>query len=395
MNTELKRDKKMGNKNFILLSVAFIILVLAITSLTSAYFWACLDKGEKAYYCNDYKPPRTCNINSGCQLCMKSYDEANNCYIHQFYEDCYSIPQECGLGGGGGGGIDSLPPVLTVTNPTQGLLSDSRKVDVGFTLDESADVFYLDVINGRGRWSKICANCESPYAKGVSFDEGQNTIRFRAVDDYGNEAFSSDISFMVDSKKPKIKKTLPKKGFSDGEFYVEFQESNPTTLTLFYGNNGSSSVNVPLSNCQQDDKSPDKYSCTMNVDLNPYNGQEINYWFSLTDIVGNNVNSKPVNVMVDLTPPAIMNPGDLFTYTNGTKYVYFHLNINEENFDEVIYSYFDSKGKFKESTLCSRLKEGMCEKKLTFREGEWHLTLSVFDDAGNSIAVPAEFIVDY
>lgn len=384
----------MRNKNFIILSVAFIVLALAVTSLASAEFWTCFEKGETVYYCNNYKPPKTCTSNNGCQWCMKEYREAENCYVHGVWPKCNQIPQQCDLNGGGGPGVDGEPPTLTITSPSEGQLFSSRKALVEFSVNELADVYYTDVIDGRGRWSRLCSDCVV-YSKNISFDEGQNIIQLKAVDDAGNEALSNNISFFIDSKKPKIKKTLPKKGFANGEFWVNFQEENPESLILYYGINGSNSMNVDLSSCIPSGTSNDKQSCTANVDLSSYDGQEISYWFTLMDIVGNSVSSKPINLEVDMTAPQVLNPGDFFHYENGTKYVYFHLNITEENFDEVIYSYLDDMGRLKEKLLCSRLKEGMCEKRVSFKEGEYHLTVSAWDEAGNSAALPADFNVDY
>jgi hypothetical protein len=395
----MKRDKKkMEKKSFIVLSLAIIVLTLFMLSFASAEFWACFDKGEKAYYCNNYKPPKTCTSDIGCQWCMLSYNEADNCYIHGAWPKCNHILPSCGGIGNGSGSVDGTPPQFTLTQPTDSSLFESKKVLVEFSLDEVADVYSLDTVNGRGKWNKICSNCDagSPsFSKGVSFDEGRNIIQFKVVDEAGNTAYSNNVSFFVDSKKPKIKKTLPKKGFANGDFWVDFQEANPASLTLYYGNNGSSSKTVDLSTCVPSGTSNEKQSCSVHADLSSYDGQEINYWFTLTDIVGNSVSSKPLDISVDMTSPVINNPGSFFTYQAGSKYAYFNLSITENNFEEVVYSYTDSKGKVREKTICSRLKEGICEKKLSFTKGEWHLTVSVRDQAGNSVGLPVDFTVDY
>ena len=36
-------------------------------------------------------------------------------------------------------------------------------------------------------------------------------------------------------------------------------------------------------------------------------------------------------------------------------------------------------------TMCSRLNEGICEKRLTLRDGEHSLNIQALDDAGNSV----------
>src|SRR3989344_2556350 len=156
---------------------------------------------------------------------------------------------------------------------------------------------------------------------------------------------------------PKIKKTFPKKGFADGDFIVEFQEENPRNLTLFYGINQFKTKNINLGTCTS---KKNKYSCETNVNLLPYNNQA-SFWSQ----------NEP-----------------------GSKDIFFDLDINEPNFDEVVYSYLDSRGKVKEKRLCSKLTEGKCVKKESFKAGVWDLTLIIRDQAGNSAGYPVHFVVD-
>lgn len=372
--------------------LALVFIVVLVSDLVNAEFWACADKGQTVEYCNNYKPPRTCTSNSGCIYCMSEYNEAQDCYIHGVWPECNTMPQTCEVGVGNGSGIDSEPPILTIISPSQDQLFNSRKALVQFSVNEVSNVYYTDVIEGRGRWSRLCSDCTS-YSKNLSFDEGQNIIMFKAIDLIGNVAYSNNISFFTDSKDPKIKKTEPRKGFANGDFYIEIQEENPETLMLFYGSN-SKEVNID-SECEASTSANKKYYCNTNVDLSSYDGQEVDYWVTLEDIVGNIVTSKINTVSVDMTAPQVINSGDFFHYENGTKYVYFHLNISEVNFEEVVYSYIDDRGRLRDKRICSRLKEGMCEKRLSFREGEWALTVIVWDEAGNSVALPANFNVEY
>ena len=79
-----------------------------------------------------------------------------------------------------------------------------------------------------------------------------------------------------------------------------------------------------------------------------------------------------------------MNNNDSF-YTNDSRYIYFTLNITEDNFDEVVLSYNDSRrGRVKEKRLCNRIKDGVCEKKFRYRDYYDNLTLIIRDEAGNS-----------
>ncbi|MBI3623764.1 hypothetical protein HY212_06835 [Candidatus Pacearchaeota archaeon] len=370
-------------KNFIMLSLAALVLIVLAMSAVSAYKLMCLTRGESIPSAQN--PVYTCHHDS-CQVCVDS-------------QKFPTAPTRCKAGceldnNGGTGETDTTPPVLTVNKPTNGELFNSRKALVDLSVSEGSDLFYIDAINGRGRWSKICTNCVT-YSKNISFSDGQNIIQFKAVDHAGNEAVSDNVSFFTDSRKPRIRKTLPRnKDFGNGDFEVDFQEANPSTLILFYGNNGSSSMNVDISSCTKNPRSNDRYSCDVNADLSSYNGQLINYWFTLIDIVGNNVTSKPTNINVDLTQPVINNPDSFFSHEDGARNVNFNISVTEDNFDKVEYSYTDSKGKLRERTLCSKLKEGMCVRKVPFASGEWHLTVSAWDEAGNSVALPADFTVN-
>jgi len=378
----------------IILVIGMIFVVLLITSFVSAEFLACFQKGEIVEYCSGYKPDWTCDSNNGCQRCMSKHNETENCYVHGSWPKCNQLPPECSFFSGNAS-FDITPPVLTLISPLDGLVYNSRKVLLKFGLNEIADVYYLDLLNGRGRWTRVCSDCPAgnpSYSRERSFKEGLNNLQFRVKDTVGNPAYQ-EISFTIDSKDPKISKTEPRRGFADGDFYVKFKEDNPVTLTLYYGNDNYE-VDIE-SECIPDRK---YYECNVNVDLDNYNGQEIEYWFVLTDIAGNFDDSRHYEIEVDTTFPVVNNDpiytqGDVGTRYN--KYIYFNLNITEENFDEVSYSYIDSRGRLRDKRLCSRLRDGICEKKKTFKRGHHDITVSVMDEAGNSIGIPISFDVDY
>ena len=107
-----------------------------------------------------------------------------------------------------------------------------------------------------------------------------NNIGFKIVDVVGNTAYEN-ISFFIDSKKPRIYKTEPRSGFANGDFYVQFMEENPSLLNINYGNfiTGFRNANVDLNTCVQDRT---KTNCNINVDLDDYDGQEIDYFFKVT-----------------------------------------------------------------------------------------------------------------
>ncbi len=76
------------------------------------------------------------------------------------------------------------------------------------------------------------------------------------------------------SKKPIIKKTWGNKRFSDGIFWVEFQEINPKRLFITYGNNmtGFRNMSMDINSCT--DSGKDKI-CKVNVSLKDYDQQKV------------------------------------------------------------------------------------------------------------------------
>ena len=123
--------------------------------------------------------------------------------------------------------------------------------------------------------------------------------------------------------------------------------------------------------------------CYINLALSNYNNQNINYYFTVEDIVGNKDSSRSYNILVDTSPPVINNP-DSFVQKSG-RYIYFDIDITETNFDEATYSYIDNRGRLKEKRICSSLKNGRCIRKVTFNDEYDYQKIKVLDEAGNSV----------
>ncbi|MBS3086806.1 hypothetical protein J4422_03835 [Candidatus Pacearchaeota archaeon] len=380
-------EKNMNAKAFLMIAVLTASLVLTL-SFAGAEFWACADYKQVINYCNNYKPSKTCDSPNGCTYCMSKYNETTNCYVHGVWPKCNQIPQECSDIGGGGGGIDAEPPVLTVNNPVEDGIYNSRVVLLDLSVNEESDIHYLDLINGRGRWTPVCSNCFG-YERTRSFREGLNELRFRAVDVVGNIAYV-DVSFFIDSDKPRILKTEPGRGFTNGDFLIQFKEENPTSLDITFGdtNPGFNTYEVDIdSECQLDENNG-KYYCDTHIDLSAYDGNEILYWANLTDTADNKANPRRQNVLtVDTTLPVI----NSLIHTINKKYVTFRADITEENFEEMTYSYTDTNGRLREGRMCSRLKDGICEKKLSFKTGHFDVSIQVIDEAGNSVGQVVSF----
>ncbi len=380
-----KMKEKRAQKSFVkLIIITSVISVLFLISTISAYKLYCLTDGEKLPPgCVGSQCKYTCDLNSGsgfCQVCT-----TNSGYPGVNPASCRGLT--CDLLNGGGG-ESTLPPELNLVSPQNGSLFTVKSIPLVFNINKNAAVFYMDLLEDRqGRWNRICTSCSS-YDQDRRFNEGLNSIRIRATDHSGNEDFV-DVAFFIDSKAPKIRKTFPKKNeFANGDFSVEIQEENPSELKLYYGEAGSMKNQiVSLNNCVQEKT---KRICETSANLAQYDGMNIEYYFTLKDIVGNMVESVPVQIKVDNKPPILVNIGN-YNHQEG-EYMFFDMNINEINFDEAAYSYIDTRGRVKEKKLCSKLDESnMCIKKVKFRSGHYELTVLLKDQAGNSVGYPLVF----
>ena len=158
-------------------------------------------------------------------------------------------------------------------------------------------------------------------------------------------------------------------------------------LSLIYGRVGDmKNYNVNLSECSED---RGRIKCEMDIEneINEFDGNEIEYWFTIEDIAGNKDESKHEELSVDITPPILNNPDSFVERGVGrySRYLYFDLSITEPNFDEAVLSY-DYRGRTKEARLCSRLdSDGTCDRRLTTRDDYTNMKLIIRDEAGNEI----------
>lgn len=355
------------------LGIGIVLLaVLVLIPAVSAYRLLCLTYGESLPP-DAIKPRYTC-WHDTCQVCT------TNSFYPTLPQRCYSLGACEPLGGGG---PDSSPPNLIVNSPEQNGAYESRKVLFDLSFDEPSSIYWIDNINGRGRWKRICSKCEDSYQKRISAKEGFNDITIMAKDKYGNSVMV-ERQFRVDSKKPKIRRTYPRRGFASGTFTAEIVELNPESLVLHYGTwDDPREEPVGLFDDCVAGRKDGYWTCSVDVELSDFSGDEIEYWFVLEDIAGSVAESKHIMLGVDITDPVIVN--DNF-WEQGVgryeRYVYFDMEIDELNFDEVGYRYV-SKGRERYKRLCSRLKNNRCVKKKAFRDRDYLIDVIVFDEAGN------------
>jgi hypothetical protein len=377
MKTKNMKTKKMSLKKLVLTTLIFIgVILLTSNVLAKDYSLICLEKGETIKFseCNPLMSDKSCTSSGYCSYCTYIGTKGKPCPAN--INQCNALGSSCTYTGGDGP-IDRVPPVMAITSPTEEMVYSSKSVYFRGRSDKVTTWYYKDNNDRRPKWKKMCRATTYCVDKN-RFDEGLNDISFLSIDALGNSV-ESDISFRIDSKKPKIKKTYPKRGFASGLFEVEFQELNPASLVLHYGNE---EVELDLNSCNECKTVKKKTVCTKTVNVSEYNKGRIPYYFELEDVAGIKVRSKTIYLNVDTSPPKILNP-ESFWRQEG-KYVYFDIKINEPNLDEVVYFYKDRRGKVKEKRLCSRLKNGKCEKRKTFKDGEELMNIFIVDEAGNS-----------
>jgi len=239
---------------------------------------------------------------------------------------------------------------------------------------------YIDSSGPKAKEKTLCSGMQvNTCSKKVPFNDGEHDVVLIASDKAGHSTNIS-VQFFTDSKKPKITKTAPTKGFASGMFNVEFQEENPTSLVLHYGLSGEDVKNIDLSSCLP--IVGGKKSCITDVILGSFDGQIIQYWFELTDRVNNSVSSKPVSLIVDITSPVI----NVLNYSlSGTTGAQITIGVTEQSLDKITYLNANDKSP-KETTFCTSLNGGQCSKKITLNVGDNLITFSVYDKAGNAVA---------
>jgi hypothetical protein len=357
-----------------ILLILIISSIMAATASAATYKLLCLKKGQKAEFskCNPSIRDYTCS-STLCNICVSIC--SNGAYGPASPNTCNALGLSCSYLEGS---VDQEPSVLTILSPQEGKVYNSRAIMLDLEADEIASIYYA-YPDSRGRWSPICTKCTS-YSGRRSFREGANNLTFRTRDLFGNTAYFNR-SFIVDSQKPRISKTLPSGGIAASDFYLEFKEANPTSLIFHYGNDISGKKSLPLSinsDCAQDPRDKTKYTCLKYMNVEEYDSETIQYFFSLTDIAGNSFVSRTINLKIDTTPPII----NSLEYSIKGKAVTFILNVSEPNFDVV--EYIDNSALIPIwRTLCSSLSKGICKKVLSFSVGHHDLDIQITDDAGN------------
>lgn len=184
----------------------------------------------------------------------------------------------------------------------------------------------------------------------------------------------------IDRIRPSIKKIFPKR-FTNGNFNVIFYEKNSyeVILTIDYGDK---IVNYSVDDCTPDSRRLGQYNCSKFVDLSTYNGKLIKYSFMVIDNSSNYRKYRDVRVMVDTKKPEV----NSFNYNFDRRRIEMIFNISEENLLGIYYKDIinGDESRLRYRRLCSRLRDGVCKIRRSFRTGDHVVEIKIIDKAGNS-----------
>jgi hypothetical protein len=277
----------------------------------------------------------------------------------------------------------TLSPLYTfemqVNSPLDGIYSDKR-IQFNISLSRTASILgYTNENDAHPQFKRLCTNCNSfglDITRFKSLNEGQNNLIFYAEDEFDN-VIEKSVLITIDSKSPRITKTLPMSGFASGEFTIEFEEENPQTLLISYGNS-EIGYRSHLIDIQAECVKNGKYVCRTIAGLSDYDGTEIEYSAVLQDIAGNIEESRTRTLDVDISDPII----NQFDWTVEGKYAWITLSVTESYLDEI--TYIDNLSERPiEKRLCNSLQGGICSKRISLDEGAHEIIIKVKDKAGN------------
>ncbi|MBI4439856.1 putative metal-binding motif-containing protein [Candidatus Woesearchaeota archaeon] len=260
----------------------------------------------------------------------------------------------------------SICPLKLTINYVPDKISTNRTIKFNISASTKVgEIFYIDFMEKTPRERMLCRDCgEYGFSaeKTKSFRDGLHNVTFYARNGSINK--SKSISFLTDSKAPKIRKTYPaRRKYTNGTFVLEWEELNMEKITLHYGGEQTSKAcgYNPLEKTQ---------SCTFTANINQYDGRNMTYWFDIKDVAGNKGSSKPVFVYVDTTRPVITQ----LDYYSGEGRVYFNISASEE----VNLKYLEAG---RENTFCLGCGGYLGSK--FFPTGGHNLLVRAIDDAGN------------
>ena len=281
--------------------------------------------------------------------------------------------------------VTVLAGEFNVLSPKNGDIFSDKRVEINIvSLGGEAD--YMKYSDNDGAIRTLCRNCDS-YDRRKTFRDGFHELKIFGL--FGIGEIDYNINFTVDSTKPRISRTEPKRNsvINGSEFYIKYTEDNLQNITLFYGTNQTTKYNCTAGRNQE---------CIFSeVDLTGYKNQWIEYYFEVTD-VARTVQSKKTRVLVDTTSPilTVNMPKDTdINETYGRK-VPFNMTVTED----VLLEYIDNsdvKPRWRRLTSNNDEYGSIRTKIKSFKRGLHNIQIRATDKAGNSDIKKINFEVEY
>ena len=274
---------------------------------------------------------------------------------------------------------------LTINYPSTGSVFATKSINYNLSSDEISDFYILKTRLRSNSAKKLCNDVTSCNVT-VSAREGNNNITIKIINANG-DLDSENLDFLVDTRAPRKLIARPRDGntISNNDlFTLRYTETNLNTITLNYGN--LSFINTTINTTCPSGR---KQTCEFDVNLSNFNGQEIRYWFDITDIAGNTQNTSVRLINVDTDAPNVISQN----YTINKRRVRFSFEIEEEDFRKIVFR-DNSARRPKWIRLCSRLSVGSCIKTKTLRSGVHDIDIRAYDRAGNFADVYTNEIIN-
>lgn len=174
--------------------------------------------------------------------------------------------------------------------------------------------------------------------------------------------------------------------FTNGKFFVKYNSEDVDKIILYYGTNIQSMDSSVKTDCECGRNK----LCSFKIDLKKYENQEIKYFFVVIDKKGNIGQSLVKKVKADTISPIITNSENIIKVDKSI--VSFKISVIDDNFDKI--QYIDNFDSDKAIILCRNCKSNCgCNVKKRFSKGDYELTITAFDKAGNSVLKDISFSV--
>jgi hypothetical protein len=264
--------------------------------------------------------------------------------------------------------IDPTSTNIDIFSPEEGTLNNKRQLIDVLLSEKVAKLEYQD--DGEdGKYKTLCKDCDR-YNKTKTFAEGAHILKIMATN-YAGSNTTEQVSFLIDSVKPKIAQVEPKKGFGDGLFKVKYTEENPASVKLTYEQEGVVKTSIKT-DC------PGGKSQICIFDIGDIKQGEVNFTFEITDVSGFKAESKKASVKIDTIAPlmSVSSPQNGKVYSNKVQF-----SITTDEVSDIYYR--DYEATTPRWTRIASKATGY-GKLVNFKDGDHEVEFKAVDPAGNT-----------